>query len=538
MGATLYTSPPPMPPDRASPAAPSSGPPSSSAASAPASAAVAGQGSHREHRREGPASVRLAVVTASDTRGEAEDASGRYLREAAAAAGHALVGYRVVKDDPEAIRAALAAAVSAGAEAVLVNGGTGIAARDRTYEAVAGLLEKRLDGFGELFRLLSYAEIGSAAMLSRAVAGVWRGRAVFSVPGSTSAVRLAWERLIAPRALAPRARAPQGRRVKGRRRLRPALRLGAARVAALAPLLDRFARDFDAGARLGFDPVELPRRYRDPADQEVAGLLAAALAYGRADLFKPQLERVLAAMGRRRRASARTSPGRPTRRASPASATGSTSRPTWPRWWPPSGTCGGSTARLGARFAGPAARGGRLGRAPPRRPGALRRASCARRRRRAPSSPGGAARGLRHLLPDAALAGACQALEPLPALDGARPRRGRPGRLAGACRARCYVPLDTHVARVARRLGLTRRPDATWRTAEELTASLRLLDPADPVRFDFALCHLGMSGRCPPRLTPVHCQACSLAGCCATGLRVTRGSATGPAPRPVAGRSG
>ena len=93
---------------------------------------------------------------------------------------------------------ALAAAVDRGAQVVLVNGGTGIASRDRTYEAVAGLLEKRLDGFGELFRMLSFGEIGSAAMMSRAVAGVWRGCAVFSMPGSPEAVRLAWEKLIAP----------------------------------------------------------------------------------------------------------------------------------------------------------------------------------------------------------------------------------------------------------------------------------------------------------------------------------------------------
>jgi molybdopterin adenylyltransferase len=154
--------------------------------------------SHQEHRSEGPRSVALAVVTASDTRGEAEDASGAWLRQAAAGAGHAVVSYAVVKDEPEAIRAALAQAVAAGAQAVVVNGGTGIAARDRTYEAVSGLLEKRLDGFGELFRMLSYAEIGSAAMLSRAVAGAWGGRAVFSVPGSPDAVRLAWEKLIGP----------------------------------------------------------------------------------------------------------------------------------------------------------------------------------------------------------------------------------------------------------------------------------------------------------------------------------------------------
>ena len=154
--------------------------------------------SHLEHRREGPAAVALAIVTASDTRGEAEDASGAWLRAAAQAAGHLVVSYAVVRDEPDAIRAALAQAVEAGAQAAVVNGGTGIAARDRTYEAVAGLLDKKLDGFGELFRALSYEEIGSAAMMSRAVGGVWRGCALFSVPGSTAAVRLAWEKLIAP----------------------------------------------------------------------------------------------------------------------------------------------------------------------------------------------------------------------------------------------------------------------------------------------------------------------------------------------------
>jgi molybdenum cofactor biosynthesis protein B len=154
--------------------------------------------SHEEHRREGPRAVRVAVVTASDSRGEAEDTSGAFLRQAAAAAGHPVVAYRVVKDEPDAIRSALGDALAAGAQAILVNGGTGIAERDRTYEAVAGVLEKRLDGFGELFRMLSYGEIGSAAMMSRAVAGVWRRCAVFSMPGSTAAVRLAWEKLIAP----------------------------------------------------------------------------------------------------------------------------------------------------------------------------------------------------------------------------------------------------------------------------------------------------------------------------------------------------
>jgi molybdenum cofactor biosynthesis protein B len=153
---------------------------------------------HEEHRHEAPRSLSVFVVTASDTRGEKEDESGAFLRDAATRAGHAIAGYRIVKDEPAEIRAALEEAARSGADAVVVNGGTGIAARDRTYEAVAGILEKRLDGFGELFRMLSYAEIGSAAMLSRAVAGVWKGRAVFSIPGSRAAVRLAWEKLIGP----------------------------------------------------------------------------------------------------------------------------------------------------------------------------------------------------------------------------------------------------------------------------------------------------------------------------------------------------
>jgi molybdenum cofactor biosynthesis protein B len=153
---------------------------------------------HEEHRREGPARVRIFVVTASDTRSEAEDGSGAWLRAAATAAGHDVVGYRIVRDEPSALRQAIDAAVAADAQAIVVNGGTGIAGRDRTFEAVAGVIEKRIDGFGELFRMLSFQEIGSAAMLSRAVAGVFGGRAIFSVPGSEPAVRLAWERLIGP----------------------------------------------------------------------------------------------------------------------------------------------------------------------------------------------------------------------------------------------------------------------------------------------------------------------------------------------------
>ena len=154
---------------------------------------------HRQHRRKGPRAVPCAVVTVSDTRTVARDTSGAWILKALKRAGHPIVDYRILKDEPKAIRAHLGRIARAGeARVVLVSGGTGIAARDTTYEALDRLLSKRLDGFGELFRLLSYKEIGPSAMLSRAVAGTYRGLMVFSMPGSEPAVRLAMRRLILP----------------------------------------------------------------------------------------------------------------------------------------------------------------------------------------------------------------------------------------------------------------------------------------------------------------------------------------------------
>ncbi len=142
------------------------------------------------------------MITVSDTRTQETDASGRLIREMLEAAGHTVVSYHLVKDDPEEIRQAIArsAASASGGEArvILLTGGTGIGPRDTTYEVVERLLEKRLEGFGELFRMLSYQEIGSAAMLSRAVAGTYKGKVLFSLPGSEAAVRLALEQLILP----------------------------------------------------------------------------------------------------------------------------------------------------------------------------------------------------------------------------------------------------------------------------------------------------------------------------------------------------
>jgi len=158
---------------------------------------------HAAHLQEGAKTGALgfAVLTLSDTRTEENDKSGQYLHAAIAAAGHRVVRYAVVKDEPADVAAQLRGALNDPAVAIVVtNGGTGIAARDTAYETVVGLLEKRLDGFGELFRMLSYEEIGAAAMLSRAVAGIAAGRVIFSLPGSTKAVRLGMEKLILPQA--------------------------------------------------------------------------------------------------------------------------------------------------------------------------------------------------------------------------------------------------------------------------------------------------------------------------------------------------
>ena len=151
-----------------------------------------------EHRAHAPAQVSTYVVTCSDSRDEARDESGRVLREGLEAAGHLVSGHRLVKDEPEAIRAALADAQGVGARAILFTGGTGVGRRDSTVETLEALFEKRLPGFGELFRMLSFQEVGTAAMLSRATAGTYQGMVVFALPGSKHAVRLALEKLILP----------------------------------------------------------------------------------------------------------------------------------------------------------------------------------------------------------------------------------------------------------------------------------------------------------------------------------------------------
>ncbi len=155
--------------------------------------------SHVEHRAQAPASVRCFVMTVSDTRTEATDTGGRAVADLLRAAGHAVVGHAIVPDEADEIRDAIELQLAnPDVEAIITTGGTGVSPRDSTYEVVSGILRKRLDGFGELFRMLSYEQIGAAAMLSRACAGTVEGRVIFAVPGSEAAARLATERLIAP----------------------------------------------------------------------------------------------------------------------------------------------------------------------------------------------------------------------------------------------------------------------------------------------------------------------------------------------------
>lgn len=282
------------------------------------------------------------------------------------------------------------------------------------------------------------------------------------------------------------------------------------RARALRPLLDGLVDALDRRARLSFDPVEFPRAYPDPQDAEVAGLVAVSLAYGRADLFRPVVARILAAMGpspaRFAEAFARRPDegafeglvyrfNRPADFAALVAAVGGLL-----------GRHGGLGVRFGSLFE---EEGGRI------RPALARFAAELRGAREvSPLLKGRGLRGLRHLLPD-------------PAGPGASKRwnlylrwmvRGPDGVDLGLWRevpkSALTVPLDTHVHRVARALGLTRRRDASWRTAEEITASLRRIDPLDPVRYDFALCHLGMSGLCPARRDAQRCLACSLARAC------------------------
>lgn len=155
--------------------------------------------SEAQHKAQAPSSVCCVVVTISDTRTIETDASGKAIADMLTAAGHRVSGRAIVKDDADQVRATIERHLAGpDVQVIITTGGTGITSRDSSYEAITALLQKRLDGFGELFRMLSYEQIGSAAIMSRACAGTVAGRIVVSLPGSEKAVRLAMEKLLVP----------------------------------------------------------------------------------------------------------------------------------------------------------------------------------------------------------------------------------------------------------------------------------------------------------------------------------------------------
>jgi molybdopterin adenylyltransferase len=154
---------------------------------------------HQEHKSHAPTSIGCVVITCSDTRTSETDTSGYRIMHMLKDAGHVVIAYHLVKDDPSKIKAKIKAALTNKMiRAIIVNGGTGISKRDSTFEAIDSMLEKRLVGFGEIFRYLTFQDIGSPAIMSRATAGIIKGRILFSTPGSENAVKLAMEKLILP----------------------------------------------------------------------------------------------------------------------------------------------------------------------------------------------------------------------------------------------------------------------------------------------------------------------------------------------------
>lgn len=153
-----------------------------------------------EHKKEAAAlgPINCAVLVISDTRGEAEDLSGKRMVELLAQAGHKVVAYKIMGNNPELVKSAVQEQIDGEADLILTTGGTGLSKKDSTIEAIGPLLDKVLPGFGELFRRLSYDQVGSAAFMSRALMGLLKGKILVCLPGSPKAVELALTRLIVP----------------------------------------------------------------------------------------------------------------------------------------------------------------------------------------------------------------------------------------------------------------------------------------------------------------------------------------------------
>jgi uncharacterized protein (TIGR02757 family) len=282
------------------------------------------------------------------------------------------------------------------------------------------------------------------------------------------------------------------------------------RAAIVQPALEALLARTDAAARMRGDPVELPHRYTAAADIEVAALLSAALAYGRVDLFKPRLAALLESLG--------PAPAAVARDSSPARLLALTSGFSYRMTGGRDVACllfgAGALLRahgsLGACFAGHFRRLGE-----PTVRGALAAfvdELCAADFT-ALTGARGPTRRLKHLLPHPGRGSACKRLN-LFLRWMVRGPDGVDFGLWDVPASALVVPLDTHVHRIGRLIGLTRRTDLSWRTAEDVTARLRALDAGDPVRFDFALSHLGISGECPSRKDDRKCAPCPLRPIC------------------------
>lgn len=298
-------------------------------------------------------------------------------------------------------------------------------------------------------------------------------------------------------------------------RARRSTGLSAAAAERLRPCLDAFWTRAPSRARIAFDPVELPHQYSAPRDIEISALLCASLAYGRADLFKPKLESLLSRMG-----------------SSPASYVAELDLRRARALLGDFvyrfnvGTdiavllFGMRTAlrelgSLEALFADQLERAADLHGALSGFTAALRAVPMTPIRRAL-----GRERGLDHLLPSPLGAGAAKRLNLFLRWMVRGPDAVDFGIWGSISASRLLIPLDTHIGRISRYLGLTRRRDLSWRTAEEITASLRRVQPSDPIRYDFALCHHGMSGSCPIVQTARSCGACLLLDACRAGPRI------------------
>jgi uncharacterized protein (TIGR02757 family) len=303
-----------------------------------------------------------------------------------------------------------------------------------------------------------------------------------------------------------------------------ALRLSESRAQRLRPALERFAAQAPNRLRVGFDPVQFPRRYARGEDAEVAGLLAASLAYGRVEGFVPKVEQLLGGMGAQPGTFVRELDVKGARRLL--------------RGFVYRFNLGTDVAvlllgmgkllreknSLEPWVAEPLARGESLH-------GAL--THFVRALRDVPLGPLsqalGPPRGLQHLLPVPLGGGAAKRLNMFLRWMVRGPDEVDLGLWRSIPSSALIIPLDTHIGRISRRLGLTERRDLSWRTASEITNNLRRIDAADPVRFDFALCHHGMSGVCAPRARAEACAGCELHTVCHLGSRLVQRSVRGRA---------